>query len=279
MQPTVSVCIANYNQDHLIDQLISSINMQDYNYIQICIYDDDEGIGSGEAFNRAIELAKGDIVVLMCADDVFTDKHVISDIVKQFETIEIGHVSRYYYQFLDGKDYPVRAWHKPDIIELANNPSGLAFRRSALQGNKLTNKMFVEAPTLVADVLADGWDYRILPYDTVAVRIHASTARSEEYYRDMWVSSPVEEWVSIGGRTLLKDFTSLIQIKNYFTTKAVWIEIMNYVKLRPLNLLHPGLWFFGVVSLSLPRCILWHVPHWYRVTLGRWTTRVIKREA
>lgn len=33
---------------------------------------DKEGVGTGEAFNRAIALAKGDVIILMCADDVFT---------------------------------------------------------------------------------------------------------------------------------------------------------------------------------------------------------------
>ena len=164
-------------------------------------------------------------------------------------------------------------------MELGNNPSGMAFRSTAIGEHRLTNKMFVEMPSMIANILKDGWDYRILPYDTVAVRIHNRTARSKDYYKTRWVSSPVEEWVKIGGDSILKDYTSLIQIKNYFTTKAVWREIRNYVKLRPLNLLNPGLWFYGGVSLLTPRFILRHIPHLYRVTLGRWTTRVRYREA
>ena len=182
-------------------------------------------------------------------------------------------MSRYYYQFIEGKG-PVRAWRCNNVIELANNPSGLAFKREAIAGNRLTNKMFVEAPTLVSQVLDSGWQYRILMYDTVGVRIHESTARSKNYYETRWVSSPVEGWVKIGGESILNDFTSLIQIKNYFTIAAVWREIKNFVRLRPINLINPSFLFYAGVSLLTPRFILRHVPHLYRITFGRWTTKV-----
>jgi len=285
-KPKVSVCIANYKQDKFIPKLVNSICEQDYDEIETVIYDDKDGIGSGEAFNKAIDKATGEIIVLLCADDVFVDPNVISDIVKEFEDESVGHVSRYYFQFLDGTNYPVRAWRGDNIIELANNPSGLAFRREALFNSdfidgrlwfsnsfKLSNKMFVEAPTLVASVIRK-WKYKVLPYDTVGVRIHNSTARSTDYYTERWVSSPVEEWVKLGGDSILNDFTSLVQIKNYFTMFAVWKEIKNFVRLRPLNLINPGFLFYAVVSLAIPRFILRHLPHLYRITFGRWTTRV-----
>ncbi len=278
MQPKVSIAIANYKQEKFLPELISSIEMQDYKNIEICIYNDTEGVGSGEAFNRAIEMATGDIVVLMCADDVFTCKEVISDIVKKFKNNEyLSHVSRYYYQFIDGDKRPVRAWHCDNIIELANNPSGLAFRKSMIGECKLTNKMFVEAPNFVCCVLNISPCPSIIKYDTVAVRIHNSTARSKNYYLKMWTSSPVAEWSKVGGKSLQNDFTSLIQIKNYFTMDAVYKECFNFIKLRPLNLINPALWFFAGVSIVTPRFILRHIPHLYRITIGRWTTREVKR--
>ena len=274
--PSVSVCIANYKQDQFLQEAIESSKMQTVAH-DIVIYNDQDGVGSGEAFNRAIDASTGDIVILLCADDKFIDRNVIADILKAFEDMAVGHVSRYYYQFIDGKNYPVRAWRGKDVIELANNPSGLAFRRKALTGNRLTNKMFVEAPTLVADVLAAGWDYKILPYDTVAVRIHNSTARSKDYYLKNWVTSPVEEWAKIGGRKLLTDYTSLIQIKNYFTTSAVLKECWNFIRLRPLNLINPGFWFFSMIALLAPRSVLYHIPDFYRRTWGQFFTSRVER--
>ena len=91
---TVSVSIANYKQDQFLQEAIDSCKMQTYPN-DVVVYNDLEGVGSGEAFNRAIAMAKGEIIVLLCADDLFTDKNVISDIVACFDSVqEIVHVSR-----------------------------------------------------------------------------------------------------------------------------------------------------------------------------------------
>lgn len=278
---SVSVCIANYKQDHFLKEAIASCKEQTYKN-EVIVYNDTEGVGSGEAFNRAIAKAKTDLVFLLCADDYFTDKNVIADMVAIFNSDErIGHVTRYYYQFVDGDKSPVRGWRVNDPFELANNPSGLAFRRKYLikkDGTlrKLSNKMFVEAVTLVSEVLKISGAV-ILQYDTVAVRIHQSTARNQEYYERMWTSSPVEEWEKAGGRTLLRDFTSLVQIKNYYSTGAVLKESYNFLRLRPINILEPGFWFFAIVAVITPRSILIKLPELYRKTLGKWTTKEIKR--
>jgi glycosyltransferase involved in cell wall biosynthesis len=274
--PTVSICIANYKQDHLLPEAIASCEMQTYPN-EVVVFNDTEGIGSGESFNKAIEMAKGDIIVLLCADDIITDKHFVWDLVYKFDHYSVGHVSRYYHQFVDGNRSPVRAWRSKNVLELANNPSGLAFRREYLKDCTLTNKMFIEAPMLVKQVLDKGFTYEILKYDAIAVRVHASTARNPGYYKDRWVSSPIEEWTKIGGESLLKDYTSLIQIKNYFTVKAVLNECCNFIKLRPLNLLMPHFWFFALLSLLTPRSILIKIPDWYRATVGKWITREVKR--
>ena len=115
---TVSICIANYKQDQFLPELIESIKMQDYPNIETVIYHDTQGTGVGNAFNSAITKSIGDIVVLMCADDMFTDSHVISDIVRAFDfSPNIVHVSRWYHQFIDGDRHPVRqAAHPVHVI-------------------------------------------------------------------------------------------------------------------------------------------------------------------
>lgn len=277
------MCIANYKQDKFLKEALDSIAMQTYKDIEVKIYDDKEGVGSGEAFNRAIALATGDIVVLLCADDIFTDPNVISDIVNIFETyIQVFHVSRWYYQFVDGDKRPVRAWRGENEIELANNPSGLAFRRSAIEGLKLTNKMFIEAPYLVSEIKKKQISYQgyfyihILKYDTVAVRVHKSTARSKDYYKKMWTSSPVEEWAKLGWRS--SDYSSLIQIGSYFTKKGVINEAKNFVYLNVFCLFNPYFIAMFIISLITPCRILSKVPDIYRATLGKWTTQEVKRE-
>lgn len=294
---------------HLLDEAIQSCADQDYDNIELIILDDastdnpeyyeklkrqfvwmkyfrsDEPSGTGGAFNKAIAKSTGEYIVLLCADDVFTHKQVISDIAEVFDkSPQVGHVTRYYHQFIDGDRRPVRAWRCNDVFELGNNPSGLAFRREALKDGRtgqfyeLSNKMFVEAVTLVHSVVQRSrWGCCIIAWDTVAVRIHQSISRNKAYYRKRWTSSPVEEWTKAGGTALQHDFTSLVQIKNYFTTSAVIKECFNFLKLRPINIIEPGFWFFGVVSILTPRFVLMRLPHWYRVTFGRWTTKELKR--
>lgn len=312
MSLSVSVCIACHNQGKFLQEAIDSVLMQTYEGIEIVVLDDastdntkqvlysissdlvykydqipqlkfyhsQEPSGSGEAFNKAIAEATGDIIVLLCADDVFTDIHVIDDIVNCFESIrEIVHVSRWYHQFVDGDRHPVRAWRGENVVELANNPSGLAFRRSVMP--KLSNKMFVEAPEsvsrLISGILPGIFHaYTILRYDTVAVRVHKSTARSKDYYQKMWVSSPVEEWAKLGWKT--NDFTHLIQVKNYFTTKAVLIEARNFIRINFFNIFNTYFIFMFIMAVFMPRRILIKLPDIYRATLGRWTTRQVMRE-
>lgn len=305
MQPLVSICIACHNQAHLIGEAIVSILKQDYKNIEVIVLDDastddlktswifcmpqvkyfrsDEPSGTGGAFNKAMEKATGKYIYLLCSDDIITDTHVISDTVNIFEDKPlVGHVSRWYHQFVDGDRSPVRAWRTDDVVEQANNPSGMAFRKTALANPlggdfKLTNKMFAEVSFLVNDVLNQGWKWDILKYDTISVRVHASISQNKEYYLKRWVSSPIENWLEVGGKNLLKDYTSFIQIKNNYKTSAVLKEIYNFIRLRPLNLLAIGFWFYAIVSLLTPRRVLRKLPHIYRKTLGRWTTREVKR--
>lgn len=300
MQPTppkFSICIANHNQSHLIGEAIRSCLSQDYKNIEIIVLDDNstkhfqcgienvkvfrsnESSGTGGAFNKAMSHATGEFIMLLCADDFLTDPHLVSDIMEVFiKQPDVAHISRYYYQFEDGDPRPVRAWRSNHIIELANNPSGLAFRKSAIGNFGLSNKMFVEVSTLVYNIMNSGPHYAVIfPWDTVAVRIHQSTARSKDYYKKRWISSPVEEWSKVGGYSLQNDFTSLIQIKNYFTIAAVLKECWKFIDLRPINILNPAFLFYAFISIFMPRRILFHLPHIYRITIGRWTTKEIKR--
>ncbi len=278
MSPKVSVCIACYKQEKFLQEAFDSINMQTFRDLETQFFIDNEGIGSGEAFNKAISKANGEIIILLCADDVFTDKNVISDIVACFENPSIAHVSRWYHQFVDGNRHPVRAWRSENVIELANNPSGLAFRSCIMP--RLTNKMFVEAPEAVSRIISCKltglpYGYQILRYDTIAVRVHKSIARSPDYYKKMWVSSPALEWSKLGWKT--DDFTSLVQIKNYYTTKAVIQEINNFFRINPLYIFNPCFIFYSIVAVCVPRIILFKLPEIYRATFGRWMTREVKR--
>jgi hypothetical protein len=138
--------------------------------------------------------------------------------------------------------------------------------------------MFIETSFLACVVINSGWDYCVITYDAIAVRVHDSTSTQKGYWLKRRVSSPVMDWWGLGVRGIAKDYVSLVQIKNGFTMSAVFEEIGNFIKLRPLNLLNPAFWFFSFVAVVTPRYILRKLPPLYRRTIGKWTTREICRK-
>ena len=106
-QNKISICIASYNMLHLIRDTITSCMKQDYLNLEIIVYDDhstdgtdelflndyhyiryfrsEKNLGVGKAFTEAIKKANGDIIVLMCADDLFLHEKVISDMANIFK--------------------------------------------------------------------------------------------------------------------------------------------------------------------------------------------------
>jgi glycosyltransferase involved in cell wall biosynthesis len=289
---------------HLIEQTLASILAQSYQNIEIIIYDDcstddtyklailmnpkiyyvrgEKNLGVGDGFNEGIKHAHGDYVMLMCADDLIASKFYIEDCVKIMESnATIGYITRWYFQFINDEIYHAcRAWRTEDPVIQANNPSGRFFRKIALAGKKCSNKMFIETSYLAANVLKDPcWTYEIIKYDAIAVRVHDSTSREQTYWLKRRVSSPVMDWWELGAKDIAKDYVSLIQIKNGFKLWAVWEEVVNFVKLRPWNLVNPKFWFWSLVALLTPRRILRKLPPFYREYIGRGTTSIIKRRA
>ena len=297
----VSICIASFNMAHLLMETIRSCEDQIYDDIEIIVYDDhstdqteryysklsgikyyrgEHNLGVGYAFIQAVKKATGEYIVLMCADDLFTSDAVIGDIVGLFQRHKgIGHVTRYYYQFVHGYDGPVRAWRSGDYMELANNPSGLAFRKKFMDGCCCSNRMFIETAKMVHDITVKKcYGVGFLRYDAIAARVHRSTSTKGAYWLKHRVSSPVDDWWELGCRKMAQDYSSFIQIKNGFTMAALWEEIQNFIVLRPKNLINPFFWFYAIVAVVTPRCILRKIPEFYRHRIGRLITRQRYRE-
>lgn len=245
--------------------------MASYNgFLYIKYYRGESPSGTGEAFNKAVSYAKNDIIFLMCADDVIVGDGYIDFIIDTMHTFPTtAHISRKYFQFLDGDHdlAPVRHWKTNNILELANNPSGLVFRKSILEKHNIrfTNKMFIETAQPVREILDLGYTTFIFQdHPSIAVRIHQSTSRNKDYWKRMMTQSPILAWHSIGCKSILTDFTSLIQIRNFYKYSAVVQEIINFIKVRPLNLIHPYFWLFSIVVLVTPRSLLLLLTEIYR---------------
>lgn len=294
----VSILIPAYNAEDTIAETLDSCVMQDYPSLEIIVSDNAStdhtvdvvsgysqvrleknirNVGAMTSMNRLINMAKGDYMVFMCADDVFTNPFVISDIAKIFQDYSnVGFVGRYYYQFIGDKNKPVRGFRTDNPYRCADNWSGLAFRSACLPFN-VSYSIFVEAAHTVKQVLIKGWKYKIIKYDTVAVRSTIGNNGSQD--PKCYVNSPIKNWIDLIGKekSVLTNFISLIQIKNWGTYKALLREIWYLVKFRPINLLRLDFWFFTLVSLITPKIILKQVPKIYKLTFGRLLTKEIKR--
>ena len=267
----ISICIPSYNAEKTIRETIESSLRQNYPNIEIIVFDDcstdntykiaqeypikvfksEKNSGKvGPTMNKCVKAATGEYIMFLCSDDYFVDPNVASDVVRAFSP-DVGYVGRWYYQFLDPDPRPVRAHRSNDPYFQADNPSGLAFRKSALEGD-FSTEYWIEAACMVKRVLKN-WDYEILKYDTCAVRIHNSGATKAYCYE----SSPMLSWMKIAKRDfVLTAFVSLIQYKNWGKYKFMLREAWYFIKYRPVNLLRWDFWFFFLISVFTPKCIL-----------------------
>ena len=109
-EPLVSILIANYNNSSYIQQCIDSLNSQTYKNLEIIFFDDNSSDNSIEqikqfsnvkiienkiqtkfgslnqlnAFKKAVEISRGDLVFLLDSDDYFNEEKV-KKIVDYFE--------------------------------------------------------------------------------------------------------------------------------------------------------------------------------------------------
>jgi len=272
-----SICVPAYNASKTIRETLNSCIMQNYSNLEIivsdnCSTDDTREIvkeypkvrlvqtefnsGGGPNMDNCVRLSTGLIIVFLCHDDIFTDPNVISDIMAVFKTNpKVGYVGHWYYQFLDGNPRPVRMHRSNDPYFQADNQSGVAFRKVAIKGN-FAPKPWIEGASMVVRVLADGWDYRIIQYDTVGVRIHLGGNASTQSWA--YAVSPTLTWLNLVSRRkfVLTAFISLIQFKNWGKYKDMLREIWYFIKLRPINLFRLDFWFFSLIAIFVPKCIL-----------------------
>ena len=290
MKPKISICIPAYNSQNTIAESIESALDQKYPMKEILVCDDDSSdntveiaesfgirviknpynMGIGKNLERLMHEAKGKYICYLCADDLFANTYVLNDIVSIFDTVpDIGIVGRYYYFFMDGHKGAIGVCRDKNILTSSCCPSGMAFRkRDDIKG---TNRIFIEMPSMVAQYL---YKYRwtMLEYDTVAARFHpgGNTGTKETYYTE----SPTQNWIDLLGK--FQDFPMFIQLKNR-APKLLWREICLHVINDRTVLLSPSFWFYGLISLLVPRPILKKLSNFYRHRIARKHAVIIER--
>lgn len=297
--PRVSICMPVYNQERMVAKSLISALEQDYKNIEVLVIDDcstdktgdickdfpvklyvnDKNIGLPANLDKLIDRASGEYIVLLCGDDVFTNPHVISDIVHKFEANKsLGVIGRYYYQYLDGFEGAVMTI-RGDIFTSSCQPSGIGFRKKAIKGN-FSNDTFIEVPSMVKKIIDSGWGYSMIQYDTIAARLHpgvkGNAATSPAYYKSCSKKSPTLAWYEILGKPIGM-YMGFIQMKNSASWR-LWNEIQMTIKLNKKCLLDIRFWFCALTALILPRQILRPISNWYRHRITRHFVHIITRE-
>ena len=295
----VSILIPTYNQAKMIGESINSALAQDYLDKEILVIDDastdntfeickdfpirykynKHNLGLAGNLNECVKNSTGDYIIILCSDDVFTHPSVISDMVKIFENNpNVGVIGRYYYQYLNGYKGAVMTI-RGDIFTSSCQPSGIGFRRKAIQG-EFENKIFVEIPSMVKHIIDVGWAYNMIKYDTIAARLHpgvkGNAATNPGYYKTNPPQSPTINWYEVLGKPIGM-YMGFIQIKN----RASWMlfsEIKETIKLNPKCLLNLGFWFCVLVALIVPGWILRRLSNWYRHHITRRFCHIIERK-
>ena len=296
--PKVSIIMPVYNQERIVEESIQSALNQDYQDKEIVVIDDCSNdhtrfmclgypiklfrnpftLGLGGNLNECIKKSSGEYIIILCGDDLFTHKSVVSDMVKIFEdNPKVGVIGRYYYQYLDGYKGAVMTI-RGYILTSSCQPSGIGFRRSAMR-YAFVNKIFVEVPYMVKRTINNEWDYEIIKYDTVAARLHfgakGNAAIRPSYYKTTPQQSPTRNWYEVLGEPI-GGYMGFIMLKN----RANWLligEIKETIKLNPKCLLNIGFWFCTIIALIVPSFILKHLSNFYRHRITRYFVHIIER--
>lgn len=288
----ITIGIPAYNAEKTIEESIKSALAQEYKNKEILVIDDcstdrtveivkkyqhvrllinEKNIGIGMNLARLMKKAHGEYIVYLCNDDVFTDSRVVGDIAHIFlRQPEVGVITRYFYQFIDGYPGAVNVCRDHNIITSSCNPSGMAFRKDYYYTG--SNKIFVEMPSMVAQALKK-WKWTNMEYDTIAVRLHpgGNTATKAWYYQ----GSMYQNWAELG----VKDFTffeGFIQFKNR-APKKLMLEIKESIKANPDHLKNPAFWFYAIIAVLVPGWILRPLSYFYRHRIARRFVKIIRR--
>lgn len=296
-KPLVSILVPTYNGETTIRHTLYSIIRQSYSNCEVIVSDDgssdktlyiaestinckllfnSKNEGLGKNLTKLMNKAKGKYLIYLCQDDVFTSNHVISDMVSIMESdFLLGVLGRYYYQYFDGYKGPVMTI-RSDIYISSCQPSGIMFRKEAMRG-EFSNRLFVEMPSMIRNVLSSYWKGDILRYDTIAARLHnLNAATNANYFRFGVSQSQTLNWLEVCGKTFIYPMY-LIQLKSRYPQQLI-SEIKMCLKIEPKSIYNIGFLFCALVAIVFPGKWLIHLSRFYRHRITRLFVREITRD-
>lgn len=289
----ITVAIPAYNSEKTIAQAIVSALSQDYDDVEILVIDNastdrttriaahhpvrlmrnSRNIGYAKNMEKCLFHASGRCIIFLCADDKFTSRHVLSDVIAIFDACpNVGVIDRGYYQYMDGIPGAVVEVRESNVLLSSVNPSGIALRRPCELN--LSDKAYIEFPTLVKQML-ENCEYKRLPYDSIAARLHKDNlATTKSYYR----GSIARNMLELTGRMDWNFKNGYIPIKNRAGNFILLKEIIENVKMSPHILVRPDFWFFALFSLLTPAFMLRDLSGIYRNRIGRMFSKIVHRK-
>lgn len=199
--PMVSIIIPAYNAENTIEAVIRSVQSQTVSAWEICVIDDcsqddtakmveemaekdgrihlicsEQNGGPAVARNKGIQVAMGQYIALLDADDEWTPDYLKTHI----QNIEDNDADISYsgYQYVDlqkrkvGKPYivPQTATYKDLLKENYCTPSAMVLRKEALQGHRFNPDYAHEDYVLCLAMLRDGKTARGIPAPLVSIQ-------------------------------------------------------------------------------------------------------------
>ena len=291
-RPLITVGIPSYNQEKVIAESVESALAQRGKGIEVLVIDDastdrtaeiaegfdvrvirnQHNLGIGHNLVKILQEARGHYIIFLCGDDLFTHPEVVKDYINQFRlNPKLGIIGRYYYQYMNGYDGAIMVSRDENILTQSCCPSGMAFKK--IDGIKGSNRIFIEMPSIVSQYLRRGYEWTMFKYDTIKARIHpgGNTATKENYYE----GSMYENWRNLTGEPL-KFYQGYIQIKNR-APKKLWEEICQSLEGNKKALLDLSFWFFALIAVVIPGCVLKPLSNFYRHRITRRFVKTIER--
>lgn len=306
----LSIVIPIYNQAEVFLETYECLNRQTFQNFEIVLgndkstdsisdlisklkdprlrfFDFETNVGYSRNLARTIQVAEGDIIVLLGADDIFSENY-LERVATAFSDNKVTGISRSYYWFNSSPERAVR--YKPGVrknvirnesITIDSDPedirqllsscdqlSLLAFRNFSGIAQLIVHDIFTAHVYLMTDALKKG-HVIFLSGLPLAVRIGVSQTRLiSEIYDD----SPVLQWIRLVNslcddrreklcRFLINEWVAknhigLLQIRNYGTFGAFMREVKLLVKHRPANLISARFYLIVILCFMLPRGVL-----------------------
>lgn len=257
--------------------------IRSFNDNRVRYFRNEKNLGIAGNLARCVELARGKYLYLLGNDDILSPIALERTILAFESDPDVALVTRPYYWFLaDDLDKPIRAVQPypidgdmvvsinddqkvfSKVLETLGQISGLAFRRSAFDG-EFSKDVFT---THIDPALRLWRDHKavLLKDYVVAVRVVTSQTR---YLSSIYDPSPTQTWIDMfdrvfadpryrtqrewGHEHIARHFEGLVQIRCYAPTRLFWKEVGVLVKYRKRNLLLPLFWGYVLFLALVPR--------------------------